>query len=269
MNPLVTLLDPQSPGGMLTAAVYGLTACRFIGIMMVMPLFTRTGVDRVVRFGIAISFGTPLAYEMMRQFPVAAPFPVWMMGLLLGKEILIGMALGLVFSIPIWAIGMAGDVIDSYRNASSSNISDPVNASEVSVFGTFLVILGLALFIAAGGLQVMIAATYRSFGLWPILSFLPPAKLDNLSILYDLLVEVGRIAFIIAAPILVLMVMVDIVLMAFTRMNSQFQVFETSNSLKNLALVLSLPVYVTFFSEYMNVQWPKLFGNINSLIPNP
>jgi type III secretion protein T len=267
VNPLVAILDPQSPSGILSITVYGLMASRFIGIMAVMPLFTKAGIDRTVRFGLAVGLSAPLAYELLRQIPETPPVPLWMMGLLLGKELIIGMVLGLVFSIPLWAIGMAGDVIDSYRNANSSNTTDPVNSNEVSVLGTYFVILGLALFVAAGGIHVLIAATYRSFGIWPIFAFLPPAQIGNLNILYSLLYEVGRIAFIIAAPILVLMVIVDITLMAFTRMNSQFQVFETSNSLKNLALVITLPIYVTFFSEYMNVQWPKLFDTINTFIP--
>jgi type III secretion protein T len=269
VNPIAAILDPQSPGGVLSLTVYGLIAARFIGIMAVMPLFTRTSVDRVVRFGIAVGLAAPLAYEIMRQIPSTSSVPLWMMGLLLLKEIIIGMGLGLVFSLPIWAIGMAGDVIDSYRNANAANTTDPVNSNEVSVFGTYLVILGLALFVAAGGIQMMISATYRSFGLWPIMSLAPVASLDSAGLLYSLLYQVGRIAFIIAAPLLVLMVLVDIVLMAFTRMNPQFQVFETSNSLKNLAMIMSLPIYVTFFSEYMNVQWPKLFGNITTLIPVP
>ena len=267
MNPLIAIIDPAASGGIQTLVVYALTAARFIGIMLVMPLFTKSGIDRVIRLGAAIGFATPLAYEITRQTAAAPAIPLWMTGLLLGKEVVIGMTLGLLFAIPIWAISMAGDVIDSYRNANSANTTDPVNSTEVSIFGTYMIILALALFVAAGGLQMMIAATYRSFGLWPIMSFLPPAKLDNLDILYRFLYEVGRIAFIVSAPILVLMVVIDIILMAITRMNTQFQVFETSNTFKNLSLVLLLPLYIEFFSEYMNIQWPKLFASINALIP--
>ena len=268
MNPLFSFLDPVIPSITVAVAMFGLTSARFVGVMVIMPLFTRSGIDGILRIGIAVSLSAPLTLELTKLFTVDTPPPLWMLSFLIGKEVLIGMALGLIFSAPIWAISTAGDIIDSYRNASAANTTDPVNATEISVFGTYLVILGLALFIAAGGLQIMIASIYKSYGLWPITSFFPVMKFDNVSILYSFLYDVGRLAFIIAAPIMIIMIVVDITMMGFTRMNPQFQVFESSNALKNLALILLLPIYVSFFSDYMNVQWPKLFSTIDRLILN-
>jgi type III secretion protein T len=264
---LFSFLDPLFPSGVAAVALFALTSARFIGIMLIMPLFTRTGVDGLIRLGIAIGLATPLTVALTPQFVTDAVPPIWLMSLLIFKEICIGMALGIVFSLPIWAISTAGDVIDSYRNASAANISDPINAAEVSILGSYLVILGLALFIAAGGLHVIIAATYRSYAVWPVQSFWPALRPDTLPLLFSLLTEAARIAFIIAAPLLVLMVVVDIVMLSFTRMNPQFQVFDSSNALKNLVLIVALPLYVSFFSDYMNVQWPKLFSTIDRLAP--
>jgi type III secretion protein T len=260
---LFSFLDPIFPSSIAAIALFALTSSRFIGIMLIMPLFTRSGVDGLIRVGIALGFAAPLTVTLTPQFVTDAVPPIWLMTLLMFKELCVGMALGILYSVPIWAISTAGDVIDSYRNASAANISDPVNAAEVSVFGSYLVILGLALFIAAGGLQVVIAATYRSFAVWPIQSFWPSLRPEALPVLMSLLTEAGRIAFIVAAPLLVLMIVVDIVMLSFTRMNPQFQVFENSNSLKNLVMIVALPLYVSFFAEYMNVQWPKLFADID------
>jgi type III secretion protein T len=264
---LFSFLDPLFPSGIAAVALFALTSARFIGILLVMPLFTRVGVTGFLRVGIALGFATPLTVALTPQFVTDAVPPIWLMSLLVFKEICVGMALGIVYSLPIWAISTAGDVIDSYRNASSANVSDPVNASEVSILGSYLVILGLALFIAAGGLQIIVSATYRSYAVWPVQSFWPALRADTLPLLLSLLTEAARIAFVIAAPLLVLMVVVDIVMMSFTRMNPQFQVFESSNSLKNLVLIVALPLYVSFFSEYMNVQWPRLFSTIDRLVP--
>jgi type III secretion protein T len=264
---LFSFLDPLFPSGIAAVALFALTSGRFIGIMLIMPLFTRSGVDGIIRVGIAVAFATPLTVALTPQFVTDAVPPIWLMTLLVFKEICIGMALGTVYSIPIWAISTAGDVIDSYRNASAANISDPINAAEVSILGSYLVILGLALFIAAGGLQVVISATYRSYAVWPVQSFWPSMGPEGWKVLLSVLTESGRIAFIIAAPLLVLMVVVDIMMMSFTRMNPQFQAFESSNSLKNLVLIVALPIYVSFFADYMNVQWPKLFADIDRLAP--
>lgn len=268
MNGLFSFLDPVFPSAIVTVALFGLASARFIGMMIIMPLFSRSGIERLLRVGIATGFSAPLVFELTRQFGAGSTPPtIWILGVLLAKELLVGMALGILFATPMWAITMAGDVIDSYRNANASNTTDPINASETSILGTYLLVLGLALFIAAGGFQVMIAAIYRSFAIWPLLSFSPGFVPGSLDVLYALLKDIGRLAFIIAAPILVLMVVIDIMLMGFTRMNPQFQVFDSSNALKNLALVLALPIYVSFFSEYMNVQWPKFYGNVERLIP--
>ncbi len=268
MNEIYSFLNEVFPSTILTVAMFGLTSARFIGIMVIMPLFTRTGLDGMLRVGIAVGFSAPLTIELLRQFSVnSSPPPLWLLGFLIGKEMLVGLGLGIIFAVPLWAISMAGDVIDSYRNASAANTTDPVNAAEVSVLGTYLVILGLALFVAAGGLQVMIGATYRSYALWSVTSFAPAFQLDSLHLAAGLLREVGRLAFVVAGPILVLMVVIDLVMMAITRMNPQFQAFESSNSLKNLAMVLALPVYVAFFSEYMNMQWPKYFMTLERILP--
>jgi type III secretion protein T len=261
-----SFLDPIFPSYILTVSMFALASARFVGVMSIMPLFTRAGIESILRAGIAVALSAPVVMVIVQQFPAdTGGIPLWLMAFLMAKEILVGMAMGMLFSTPIWAISTAGDIIDSYRNASAANTTDPVNATEFSVFGTYLVILGLALFVSAGGLQIMIGAIYRSFAAWPLTSFTPPTKPETIALLYAFLDDVARLAFIIAAPILVLMVVIDITLMAFTRMNPQFQVFESSNSLKNLALVLILPIYISFFSEYMNVQWPKLFSNIDMI----
>jgi type III secretion protein T len=268
MNEIYSFLSEVFPSIVLTVAMFGLTSARFIGMMAVMPLFTRAGLDGTLRVGIAVGFSTPLTIEMLGQFSVnSPPPPLWILAFLIAKEVLVGLGLGIIFAVPLWAISMAGDVIDSYRNASASNTTDPVNSAEVSVLGTYLLILGLALFVAAGGVQVMIGATYRSLALWNVTSFAPAFHPDSLHLAGGVLREIGRLAFVVAGPLLVLMIVIDVAMMAITRMNTQFQVFEVSNSLKNLAMVLALPVYVAFFSEYMNVQWPKFFMTLDRILP--
>ncbi len=247
-------------------ALYGLVSARFLGVMLIMPLFTRAELEGSMRFIIAVGLATPLGASLAPMMATSAPPPSWLVMMLAAKELVVGVGLGIVFAVPIWAINTAGDIIDSYRNASAANISDPVNSSEMSVFGTYLAILGLALFVAAGGVQMMISATYRSFAVWPVQSLLPALEPWAATHLLSLLTDIGRIAFIVAAPLLVLMLAIDITMLAFNRMNPQFQVFESSNSLKNLALVIALPLYVAFFTEYMNVQWPKLFTDIDRLV---
>ena len=103
----------------------------------------------------------------------ASPPGALMLGLVATKEMLAGVLVELLFSLPIWAAQSAGEVVDMQRGASSSGTGDPGAAAQMSATAGLLATTPTAVFVMAGGLGFLAAALYGSYGLWPLLRLAP------------------------------------------------------------------------------------------------
>lgn len=82
------------------------------------------------------------------------------------REFLIGFGLGLLASLPFFAIMGAGILIDQYRG--DFNPANPApESSQVGSFANLKVVMALFFFVEAGGFLIVVQALYQSFALFP------------------------------------------------------------------------------------------------------
>jgi type III secretion protein T len=243
-----------------------LPSARIFGMMLVFPLFSWTGIAGTLRASLSLAFALPVAFAVYPQL-----VPVEGIGLhyvlLVMKELAVGIGLGLLLAIPFWAAKSAGDMIDVYRGASQSNIFDPLNAAESTESGTFLLLATLALFVAAGGVTLMMDVTYSSFEIWRPMQAQPVANLDALKVLLRILSEIFLKAVILAAPVMVCLAVGEIVLLFVSLGWKQFDVMSMNMVVKNLILLLLLPVYAMFLLSYLGPNWNDAHALVREVIP--
>jgi type III secretion protein T len=243
----------------------GFALSRILGMMVVLPSFTRLGVTTVVRNGIALAFALPLV-PMLVGALAASHLTLATIGALLFKETAVGVLVGLVLGVPLWAAEAAGDIVDLQRGASFTAIFDPQATGETSVAGTLLGLAMVAVFYGSGGLFVTLRTLYGSYGVWPIDRFLPLFGPDAAGLFLRLLDDVVTMGLMLVAPIVICLFLADILLALVSRAAPHFNVFALSLAVKNLLFAILMVLYGSFLAGYMGTDLGALLGATERLM---
>jgi type III secretion protein T len=227
-----------------------LALSRMVGVMIVMPAFTRLGLTAILRGSVALVLSLPIVPVIVGALDADRLAGLTIAGLLF-KEITVGVVVGLFLGVPFWAAEAAGDVLDLQRGAASASLFDPSAAEETSITGTFLVLAMLALYYGSGGLPITMRAVYDSYRLWPPGSFLPVFSGDAGHHFLDLLDDLLTMALMLVAPLVICMLLADIALGLLSRAAPSIHVFDLSLSAKSLVLAFLLALYSAFLVSYM------------------
>ncbi len=226
------------------ALVVGVSSARFALAFAVMPLFSTALVPATVRNSIIIAFGliglsVPLSFD-----PRALSAAAWVW--LYAKEAIAGVTIGFFFGTVIWAMGAAGEIIDTKVGATIGQLVDPLTGLQESLTATLLSRFAQIVFVSAGGITLLVGTIMMSYTVWPLgpggLRFEPAAV-----VMFE--GEFGRLfalAFIFASPVLIILYVVDAGLGLLNRFAQQFNVFSLSMPIKAAAalivLIMTLPL---------------------------
>lgn len=183
--------------------------------------------------------------------------------LLMPKEVLLGVVLGLLLGLPFWAAQAAGDFIDNQRVASSGTLLDPSAGALATVTGTFFTIVLIAIFYAGDGLRSLLSVLYASYRIWPVEQLLPTWPGDAGAALLEILDGILRLGLLLAAPVVLLLLAVDFVLGMVGRFAPQLNVFDLSLSAKSAIFLVALVLYWSFLAGDLQglLDWRGLLQN--------
>ncbi len=156
----------------------GFALGRMAGVIMVMPAFTRIGLTGVLRAATALALALPLV-PMIVEALAGRPLTVMIVAALLFKEVVVGLMIGLVLGVPIWAAEAAGDVLDLQRGSTAASLLDPLATTEESITGTLFGIAMVALYFGSGGLSLTLRTVYDSYRVWPVADVFPSLSTES------------------------------------------------------------------------------------------
>jgi type III secretion protein T len=222
---------------------------RMLVAFAVIPLFAANGIPAFVRVvfvaGLSISL-LPLALSdaALPAIPLANIAPY------LAKEAAIGLVLGLIASAGFWALYVAGMVIEFQAGLTFASTIDPLTNPNDSLIGGLLMQLFTALFLVTGGLLSLIAMLFESYRVWPLSSMTPiVGNLQLAQVVANALTELLLTALKIAAPFVILMLIVEQALGFLSRFAPQLNVFFVALPLKVLVLAAMLVVYAMMLAS--------------------
>lgn len=231
------------------ALLLGLSTMRVAVAFLIIPLFTQDLIPALIRNALFLALAL-LGLLVQDVRPMSLGGLQW--ALLLGREAMLGAALGFLFAGMLWAFEMAGQFIDMKTGASQAQVLDPLSGHQTSLTGAFLARLASWVFMASGGFMLFAALLLDSFALWPLHGdwrLLPGGTVAFEAELGRML----RLALMIAAPSLVLLYLVDGVLGLVNRYAQQLNVFSLSMSIKSvvghLVLLLQLGSLVVLLND--------------------
>jgi len=241
-----------------------LGVARPLALVSLFPAFSRTGIAGPVRGAVAVALCLPALPVIDQALAASQASAVWVLLLSL-KEAALGMALGLLLGTPFWALEIGGDLLDLQRGATQGRLDDPSGFGDLSITGSFLVVLGIALFAGSGGLEVLAGSLYRSWRIWPPLGLLPPLGPATPALLLGLLDEVTRQAIRLAAPVMLAMLLADVSLILAGRVAPNLRIDNQALAARNLAFFVFLPLYAAFLLFYMQQDMSGMRGAVEVL----
>lgn len=223
---------------------------RMLAVMVVFPVFDRLGVTGFVRNSIAVVISVPLI-PMIAAHLEGQQLGLGLITALILKEVIVGLIVGLVLAVPLYAAEAAGDILDLQRGSSSASLSDPLGTSEANITGTLLVLIVIALYFASGCFDLTLRAIYDSYGIWPVRRFTPLLSREAGGLLLSLLDTIVSTGLLLVGPVVVCLLLVDLLFALIARAAPSLQPFYLSMTVKNLVFSLVLVLYGAFLVGYM------------------
>ena len=248
---------------------------RVLSALVVIPFLFAKPVSRLVRVGFSIIL-TIYLYPLLVTKEIS-PVELGYMKLmaLFMKEILFGLSIGFAASMMFYGFEAAGQMIDNQRGVSIARILIPELGEQSSISGQFLFQLFVVCFLALGGQRFFFKAFTESYVALPLLSF--PQSLEGIWPLLDLFMKMtGKILFIsvqIAAPVVIAILVVDIILGVANRFAPQINVWELGFNVRGFVGILILFLSLSFISRqirfYTEENNKNIWNVVEYLKPKP
>ena len=232
-------------------SVFLVIATRMSGIMLFAPFFGDAAIPVRIKAALTLLFTVLLYPTYSAQIAAFRP-EQW--PLLIGREVIIGIALGITATLGFEAAEMAGSVLGVQMGYSLVNILDPHTQVETTVMSAFHRTMAMLIFLALDVHHWILRAVARSF------DYLPPGtSAINGSFVAMLIGSAGTILKLglqIAAPVLGATIAADLVLGALSKASPQLPILLLGPAIKGLLGVILLSAVVRY--------WPDLFHRIFS-----
>lgn len=225
----------------------GMATSRVAATFLLLPMFSGETVPAMVRNSIFVSLGV-VSLALQPPLDPALLGPGQWATIIL-KEVFVGLIIGFFFGSVLWALEAAGTIIDTKVGATLAQVVDPLSGHQTSLNGAFLGRLASVVFVASGGLSLLLRVLMESYAIWPIAAPMPVLDGRSLALFEG---EFGRLmvlATLFAAPVLTVLFLIDAGLGLMNRFAQQLNVFTLSMSIKSFAatflLLLLVGSYVT------------------------
>jgi type III secretion protein T len=230
----------------------GVSSARFGFSFVFVPLFSKEVMPATVRNSIIVTFGL-VALAMHPNFaPKDLSAAGWAIMIL--KEVAAGTIIGLFFGSILWALGAAGELIDTKVGATTAQLVDPLSGVSTSLNGILLARFGQVVFVSMGGLTLLVGAVMQSYLVWPM----GPGGINlNQASVTFFEGELGRLfayAMVFAVPILTMLYVIDLGLGFLNRFAQQFNVFSLGLPIKSVAAALILIMLLPLLAEAVAVD---------------
>ena len=226
-----------------------LVVARLSGLFLLAPVFSSKQIPGRIKVMSLLVLALTMVPVVATGNTAEIPDSGIALALLVGKETMIGLALGFAVSIIFTAVQVAASFIDTSMGFSMANLIDPMSGSQGAVFGSFYSIVATLSFLAVNGHHWMLVGFTRSFSVIGITDY--PKFQQLFGNAMNIFSQLFVMAFQIAAPILVTLLLVDVVLGIVARVVPQMNVFFVGIPLKVgvgfAAIIISLPTFVHFF----------------------
>jgi type III secretory pathway component EscT len=223
-----------STGPMLITAMLILT--RVFVIVNIIPFLFGNPVPGMVKLGSTFLLVLILYPHVAPTVPEGIFNDYLFVVALMLKEAFYGLAIGLAGSLIFYGFDAAGQVIDNQRGASMAQIFSPQTGRQVTIFGSFSFQLAVVIFLSLGGHRIFLQSMAVSYAWLPIYEM--PVAGVGLFALMDHFIKISGMVLLIAAqlaaPILISIFVVDLILGVMNRISPAINVLTLGFAIRGV-----------------------------------
>ena len=237
---------------------FALIFARTVTMVLLIPIFSN---KEVLALGkIAIVFWTSALLIFYIPLPIEFPnTPVSFLFAII-VELLIGMILGFITQILLIAVEFGGSLMDTQAGLSVASQLDPSTGQASTLIAKLLKTTALLVFLLINGHHVVLGALMQSFQALPISS---PFKIQKAALfVVETSSAIFAVALQFAAPILLIVFLIDFGFGMLSRVAPQVNVFQLGFQLKP---ILSLFIFLTIIPgmvELINVVLNRIASQL-------
>ncbi|WP_027963202.1 flagellar biosynthetic protein FliR [Halalkalibacillus halophilus] len=239
-----------------------LIVARLAGFFMLVPFFSYHTIPMMHRVG----FVMILAWIM--YFSIDIP-PLLIDGqyiIMLLKELLVGLLIGLVAYVILAAVQIAGGFIDFQMGFAIANVVDPQTGIQSPIVGQYFYIFALLFLVATDAHHLLIDGIFYSY---QFIEFNDMIPIHDDSFPEFMMITMGSmftIAFQMAIPIVGTLFLVDIALGMIARTVPQVNVFVVGLPLKIFVSFVVIFISFGFFALLINQLFEYMFYAMRDLM---
>ncbi len=216
-----------------------LVLTRLSGLMLTLPVFGSHSVPMRIRAMLTLGMAfliTPMYWGQ----PLAHPGNLINLVVIMGREIILGLALGLAISIMLAGLQLTGQIIAQMSGMTLADVASQNSDTSVPVFGQLLDLTTLVAFLAIGGHRQVIAALMDTF------AWMPPGEVvfsDGLIMaLSDFVSQAFVLGLRAAAPIMIALLLSILVMGLISRTLPQLNIMAVGFSINAMVMLATLSV---------------------------
>ncbi|HEX6703356.1 MAG TPA: type III secretion system export apparatus subunit SctT [Albitalea sp.] len=229
------------------SALMALCTMRIYVAFMVLPAVSDEAVQGPLRNGICMVLGFFVAWGQPAH--ALQGFETGMLLALLLKEGLIGLMLGIAFSVVFWIAEGVGAMIDNTAGYNNVQQTNPLNGQQSTPVSNLLGQLMIACFYMLGGMVVCVGLLFQSFLWWP-LADLAPSLASGLEDFLKFQTDSYFSAVVkLAAPIMLVLVLIDLCFGLLSRTADKLEPQSLSQPIKGAVALLMLSLLVSVFFD--------------------
>lgn len=199
-----------------------LIIARVSAFFVVLPLFSHRTIPATHRIAFAVVLSWMMYYTLdVEPFEINGDYI-----LLIIKEVIFGLFIGLLAYIIMSAIQIAGGFIDFQMGFAMANVIDPQTGTQSPLIGQFLNTLSLLLLLALNGHHLLLDGIFYSYQFMPMEMIWPAFGQENyVEFIMKTFAGIFAVAFQMSIPIVATIFLVDIALGITARTVPQLNIF--------------------------------------------
>jgi len=211
-------------------APFLLVAFRLAGLFVFTPVLANRSLPRRFRVLMCVMFAAAL-YPMLPGSAQVAPDATLVdLAPMIVRETLIGLIIGFIAALPIFALDIAGYMISHQMGLGLARVFNPELESDTDITGQLVMYLGLGAFVALGGIEVAFLSVAHTFTNVP-LGGLAPGQVP-LDMIVGLIASGFELGLRVAAPVLSIILLLMIAMGFVSKTMPQINVMSVGFTFK-------------------------------------
>ena len=241
-----------------------LVLTRVSGIFIISPFFSSQNIPNILKIG--FSFILSILISVTLDINIDLKSTTFVVAI--AKELMVGLIIGFISYMFFTIFYIMGQLIDMKIGFGMVNVMDPQHKVQVPLMGNFYYILAFLILLSINGHHIIINAVIDSYEFIPIGKFVFDE--DTSFSLINILSKTFATGFKLAAPIIGIIFLMDLLLGILARTIPQMNVFVVGMPLKIfvglLIISVSIPIFYTITIDIFNETVTEIYNFLKSFI---